>query len=83
MLEPGRFRTFGGGNVVFYAERVDSNGILYNVNVFIERPAAVSEEDRDDPTAPGQFEIWVAARAEQRGAGQAEQTFVLYEGAAL
>jgi lipopolysaccharide export system permease protein len=80
MLEPGRFRTFGGGNVVFYAERVDRNGILYNVNVFIERPAVVSQEGSDIPTTPGQFEIWVATRAEQRGAGQAEQTFVLYEG---
>ena len=37
LLEPGRFRTFGGGNVVFYAERVDDNGILHNVNVFVDR----------------------------------------------
>ena len=36
-LEPGRFRTFGGGNVVFYAERVDDNHILHNVNVFVDR----------------------------------------------
>jgi lipopolysaccharide export system permease protein len=72
-LEPGRFRTFGGGNVVFYAERVDDNRVLHNVNVFVDRP---SEDGKKDST----LEIWVAARAQQRGAGQAEQTFVLYDG---
>ena len=86
LLEPGRFRTFGGGSIVFYAERVDSNGILYNVHVFIERPAeqpADSTPDRSagaDASAPSRYEIWTASRAEQRGAGQAEQTFVLYDG---
>jgi lipopolysaccharide export system permease protein len=86
LLEPGRFRTFGGGSIVFYAERVDSNGILYNVHVFIERPpeaparqAANAPVDAD-PQRPNRFEIWTATRAEQRGAGQAEQTFVLYDG---
>ena len=80
LLEPGRFRTFGGGNIVFYAERVDSNGILHNVNVFIER--AVEPKPDADPDAPASssFEVWTATRAEQRGAGQAEQTFVLYDG---
>jgi lipopolysaccharide export system permease protein len=77
LLEPGRFRTFGGGKVVFYAERVDSNGILYNVNVFIERPP---EPSASDAKTSSKFEIWTASRAEQRGAGQAEQTFVLYDG---
>ena len=72
-LEPGRFRTFGGGNVVFYAERVDDNRVLHNVNVFVDRP---SQDGKKENT----FEIWVAARAQQRGAGQADQTFVLYEG---
>jgi lipopolysaccharide export system permease protein len=71
-LEPGRFRTFGGGNIVFYAERVDDNRILYNVNVFVDRT--------DEPGNEGKMEIWVATRAEQRGAGQAEQTFILYDG---
>lgn len=125
LLEPGRFRTFGGGNVVFYAERVDSNGVLHNVNVFVERPAeeelsaqdqvvgrqpgkqvqavtvtpTVSQDKSGDgasaraakqspaklPVTPAgegdsKFEIWVATRAEQRGAGQAEQMFVLYDG---
>lgn len=126
-LEPGRFRTFGGGNVVFYAESVDANHILHNVNVFVDRgpggalakpatskaaadksatdepvtdkpatkqPAATeSEKAQDKPQtqnvqAPAieqqdtasLFEIWVASRAEQRGAGQADQTFVLYDG---
>jgi lipopolysaccharide export system permease protein len=72
LLEPGRFRTFGGGNVVFYAERVDDNGILHNVNVFVDR--------REDPQSTGELEIWVATRAEQRGAGNADQMFVLYDG---
>lgn len=76
LLEPGRFRTFGGGNIVFYAERVDSNGILYNVNVFVERPLLTQQGEK----AESKLEIWTATRAEQRGAGQAEQTFVLYDG---
>ena len=71
-LEPGRFRTFGGGSVVFYAERVDDNRILHNVNVFVDRT--------EEPGNEGKMEIWVASRAEQRGAGQAEQTFILYDG---
>ncbi len=72
LLEPGRFRTFGGGNVVFYAERVDENGILHNVNVFVDRT--------QEPDSTGELEVWVATRAEQRGAGQADQMFVLYDG---
>jgi lipopolysaccharide export system permease protein len=71
-LEPGRFRSFSGGNIVFYAERVDENGILYNVNVFVDRPTA----DKTQST----LEVWTATRAEQRGVGQPEQTFVLYDG---
>ncbi len=71
-LEPGRFRTFSGGNIVFYAERVDDNGILHNVNVFVDR---LSKDKKQNIV-----EVWVASRAEQRGVGQAEQTFVLYDG---
>ena len=71
-LEPGRFRAFAGGNIVFYAERVDNNGILYNVMVFVDRPA----EDKKQNI----IEVWTATRAEQRGIGQPEQTFVLYDG---
>lgn len=70
LLEPGRFRTFGGGRVVFYAERVDDNRVLHNVSVFVDR----TQEEK------GRMEIWVATRAEQRGAGQPEQTFILYDG---
>ena len=65
-LEPGRFRSFAGGDAVFYAERVDRAGQLYGV--FVQRRA----EDR--------IELAVAERAEQRGAGQMEQEFVLYDG---
>jgi lipopolysaccharide export system permease protein len=71
-LEPGRFRTFSGGSIVFYAERVDDNRILHNVNVFVNRPS----KDRKQTV----LEVWVASRAEQRGVGQPEQTFVLYDG---
>jgi lipopolysaccharide export system permease protein len=65
-LEAGRFRSFAGGDVVFYAERVRPNGQLEGV--FVQR--------RDDD----RVEIAVADRAEQRGAGQSEQLFVLYDG---
>jgi lipopolysaccharide export system permease protein len=71
-LEPGRFRAFSGGNIVFYAESVDANGILHNVNVFVDRPGADNKQSV--------LEVWVASRAEQRGIGQPEQTFVLYDG---
>jgi lipopolysaccharide export system permease protein len=86
LLEPGRFRTFGGGDVVFYAERVDEQGVLHNVSVFVDhskREAAKSDGrqvEAKNVAKPGKLEIWVATRAEQRGAGQAEQTFVLYDG---
>ena len=32
-LDAGRFRSFGGGDAVFYAERVDQEGVLHNVFV--------------------------------------------------
>jgi lipopolysaccharide export system permease protein len=65
-LEPGRFRSFADGNAVFYAEKVERSGQLRGV--FVQR----RDEDR--------LEIAVAERAEQRGAGQAEQLFVLFDG---
>ena len=65
-LEPGRFRSFADGNAVFYAEKVERSGQLRGV--FAQR----RDEDR--------LEIAVAERAEQRGAGQAEQLFVLFDG---
>jgi len=76
-LEPGRFRSFGGGNIVFYAERVDDNGILHNVTVFVDRPAK-GNQPKENQTST--LEVWTATRAEQRGIGQPEQTFVLYDG---
>ena len=65
-LEPGRFRSFAGGDAVFYAERVDANGELFGV--FVQRNVG------------DKLEIAMAERAVQRGAGQAEQTFVLFDG---
>jgi len=65
-LEPGRFRSFAGGDVVFYAERVLRRGELEGV--FVQR----RDGDR--------VEVAVAERAEQRGAGQSEQLFVLFNG---
>lgn len=65
-LEPGRFRTFAGGDVVFYAERVQPSGRLEGV--FVQRRV----DDR--------VEVAVAERAEQRGAGQSDQLFVLFNG---
>ncbi len=37
-LDAGRFRSFGGGDAVFYAERVDEQGVLHNV--FVQRESA-------------------------------------------
>ncbi len=34
-LDAGRFRSFSGGDAVFYAERVDQGGVLHNV--FVQR----------------------------------------------
>ncbi len=65
-LEPGRFRSFAGGEAVFYAERVEKSGELFGV--FVQR----TDGDR--------VEIAMAERAVQRGAGQPEQMFVLYDG---
>ncbi len=36
-LDAGRFRSFSGGDAVFYAERVDAKGVLHNV--FVQREA--------------------------------------------
>lgn len=77
MLEPGRFRTFGDGSVVFYAERVDDFGILHNVHVFVDRSR---QPTAGEAPKEGELEVWVATRAEQRGAGQTEQLFVMYDG---
>ncbi|MGI9245173.1 MAG: LPS export ABC transporter permease LptF [Steroidobacteraceae bacterium] len=65
-LEAGRFRSFGGGDAVFYAERVNANGELFEV--FVQR------------TVGDRIEVAMAERAVQRGAGRQDQEFVLYNG---
>jgi lipopolysaccharide export system permease protein len=65
-LEAGRFRSFAGGDAVFYAARVDRSGELFDV--FVQRNAG------------DKIEIAMARRAVQRGAGQQEQLFVLFDG---
>jgi lipopolysaccharide export system permease protein len=65
-LEPGRFRSFAGGDAVFYAERIGDQGELYDV--FVQRNVG------------DKIEVAMAERAVQRGAGQAEQLFILYDG---
>src|SRR5271167_4515150 len=37
-LDAGRFRSFSGGDAVFYAERIDPEGVLHNV--FMQRESA-------------------------------------------
>jgi len=66
-LQPGKFRSFAGSNIVFYAESVDEQNVLHNV---------YAERAREG----GVMEIVTAARAEQRGVGESEQTFILYDG---
>jgi lipopolysaccharide export system permease protein len=66
-LEPGKFRSFGSANdMVFYAESVDNQDVLHNI--YAER--AVGPK----------LEIWTAQRAVQKGIGEQQQTFVLYDG---
>jgi lipopolysaccharide export system permease protein len=66
-LEPGKFRTFAGGTAVFYAERADAAGVLYNV--FLQR------RDGD------KVEIATAGRAVHRiEDGGRLQVVVLYDG---
>jgi lipopolysaccharide export system permease protein len=64
-LASQRFKAIGD-ETVYYAESVDRAGILHNV--FVQR--RIGEK----------VEITVAPRAEQRGAGSEQQTFVLYDG---
>jgi len=66
-LEPGKFRTFSDGAAVFYAERADSAGVLYNV--FIERQVGEG------------IEVMTAGRAVHRVEdGGALHVIVLYDG---
>jgi lipopolysaccharide export system permease protein len=54
-LDAGRFRSFSGGDAVFYAERVDPEGVLHNV--FVQRESA------------GRFEVALADTATYSKAG--------------
>jgi lipopolysaccharide export system permease protein len=66
-VAPGRFRTFGGSDVVVYAEGVDPDGML--TNVFVER-------------GRGDFlEVALAQRAKHSvGADGMTHTITLYDG---
>lgn len=67
MLEPGKFRTYAGGQAVFYAEQLGEGGRLENV--FVQRLAG----DR--------VEVATAAWAEHRVLdGGSTQLVVLYDG---
>ncbi len=66
-IAPGKFRTFGGGDAVVYAESVDPQGVLSNV--FVERT-------RDQRT-----EVAVAHRARHQVAEDGmTHTITLYDG---
>lgn len=65
-IAPGRFRTFGGGDVVVYAENVAEDGTL--TNVFIERESE------------GRVEVTLAQRARHSvGADGMSHTITLYD----
>jgi lipopolysaccharide export system permease protein len=66
-LPANKFVTFNGSSkMVFYAEDIDEQGVLKNI--YAER--AIGPK----------LEIWTAKRAVQRGIGDQQQTFVLYDG---
>lgn len=66
-LEAGKFRSFAGGTAVFYAERADADGVLYNV--FLERRQGEG------------IELAVAARAVHRIEDEGRlHVVVLYDG---
>jgi lipopolysaccharide export system permease protein len=49
-LDAGRFRSFSGGDAVFYAERVDQDGVLHNVFVRHETAGRVEVALADTAT---------------------------------
>jgi len=67
-LDAGRFRSFisGGGDGVFYAERVDAEGVLHNV--FVRRETA------------GRLEVAVAMTATYSRAGGGAHFVTLFDG---
>jgi lipopolysaccharide export system permease protein len=66
-LDAGRFRSFAGGDAVFYAETVDTQGVLHNV--FVQREVR------------GKLELALAARATYaNGASEDVHIVTLYDG---
>ena len=63
-LDAGRFRSFSGGDAVFYAERVDPEGVLHNV--FVQRESAGRIELALADTATGGIGQGSSARAAAR-----------------
>jgi lipopolysaccharide export system permease protein len=65
-LDAGRFRSFSGGDAVFYAERVDQEGVLHNV--FVQRETA------------GRIEVALAETATYSKASQGTHLVTLFNG---
>jgi lipopolysaccharide export system permease protein len=65
-LDAGRFRSFSGGEAVFYAERVDQEGVLHNV--FVQRETA------------GRIEVALAETATYSKASQGAHLVTLFNG---
>ena len=65
-LDAGRFRAFAGGDAVFYAERVDQEGVLHNV--FVQRETA------------GRIEVALAETATYSKASQGMHLVTLFNG---
>jgi lipopolysaccharide export system permease protein len=65
-LDAGRFRAFSGGDAVFYAERVDADGVLHNI--FVQRETA------------GKIEVALADTATYAKAAQGTHLVTLYNG---
>ena len=65
-LDAGRFRSFSGGEAVFYAERVDQDGVLHNV--FVQRETA------------GRVEVALADTATYTKAAQGMHLVTLFNG---
>jgi lipopolysaccharide export system permease protein len=65
-LDAGRFRSFSGGDAVFYAERVDHDGVLHNV--FVQREIA------------GKIEVALADTATYTKAAQGMHLVTLFNG---
>jgi len=65
-LDAGRFRAFSGGDAVFYAERVDQEGVLHNV--FVQRETA------------GRIEVALAETATYSKASQGMHLVTLFNG---